>query len=250
MKNVIYTNSDFEAFLLKNEEQQGNSIEIVIDADDTATQVLSITAGTVTETETITPETVNTYLLPPELWSYGDETTLTLNKDGTDTDSLVITFPDKVDTDASLNQTSVGRYTMQGSASLQEQIVNLQETIENISTQIIDYLTPTSIDQTPIADGENHNIMTFEFYSSTEGEKTSFYSLLNYEVETTVGTGDVYGDCTVVFTFTLDSVARATVTISGGDCYKETMLNFLLDNLSKGNHVFVVNMAVSGGSVS
>ena len=250
MKNVIYTDSEFMAFLLKNEEQQGNSIEFEIDADDTESQELTIVAGTTTETFTITPETINSYLLSPELWSYGGETVLTLNKDGTDTDSIVITFPDKVDTDASLNQTSVGHYSMQGSASLQEQIVSIQESIENISTQIIDYITPTSIDQTPIGNGENHDIMTFEFYSSTEGEKSSFYSLLNYEVETAVGTGDIYGDCTITFTFKLDNSSAATLIVSGGDCYKETMLNFLLENLSKGNHTFVVNMAVTGGSVS
>ena len=139
---------------------------------------------------------------------------------------------------------------MQGSANFQQQIISLQEQIENISSQVVDYIKPTSIDQTPISDGDNHDIMTFEFYSSTEGEISSFYSLLNYEVETSVGTGDIYGDCTITFTFTLDGTQKATLMISGGDCYKETMLNFLLENLSKGNHTFVVNMAVSGGSIS
>ena len=252
MKNVIYFEPDLDAVLLKNEEQVGNSIILNITTDDAADQRLVVTKGETAQPDIeLESDAENVVILPNMAWQLGGTTTVQLFKgeDEEPTAQIVIEFPDILDTDSTLSG-SAGFYRMQGSANFQQQIISLQEQISNISSQVVDYIKPTSIDQTPIADGDNHDIMTFEFYSSTEGEISSFYSLLNYEVETSVGTGDIYGDCTIIFTFTLDGTQKATIMISGGDCYKETMLNFLLENLSKGNHTFVVNMAVSGGSIS
>ena len=252
MKNLLVLESDLEAVLLVNEEQVGNSIVLNITTDDTEDQRLVILKGETAQPDIeLESDAENSVLLPNTAWNLGGVTTIQLFKgeDEEPTAAMTIEFPDILDTDSSLSG-SAGVYKMQGSANFQQQIISLQEQIENISSQVVDYIKPTSIDQTPIADGDNHDIMTFEFYSSTEGEISSFYSLLNYEVETSVGTGDIYGDCTITFTFTLDGTQKATIMISGGDCYKETMLNFLLENLSKGNHTFVVNMAVSGGSIS
>lgn len=252
MKNLIVFEPDLDAVLLVNEEQVGNSILFNITTDDAADQRLVITKGETAQPDIeLESDAENSVILPNTTWQLGGTTTVQLFKgeDEEPTATIRIEFPDILDTDSTLSG-SAGFYKMQGSASFQQQIISLQEQLENISSQVVDYIKPTSIDQTPISDGSNHDIMTFEFYSSTEGEISSFYSLLNYEVETTVGTGDIYGDCTITFTFTLDGTVKATLMISGGDCYKETMLNFLLENLSKGNHTFVVNMAVSGGSIS
>ena len=134
MKNMLYTDADFTAVLLVNEEQKGNSISIVVDADDTATQTVVITAGSASQTVTLTASSENTIALKPMYWNFGDVTTLTLNKGGSPAGTITIKFPDKIETDASLYETSTGNYTMQGSNSIEEQIVQLQEAISSIST--------------------------------------------------------------------------------------------------------------------
>lgn len=251
MKNLIVFEPDLEAVLLVNEEQVGNSILFNITTDAAADQRLVIKKGSTAEPDVeLESDAENVVVLPNTSWQLGGTTTVQLFKgeDEEPTAQLTIEFPEILDTDSTLSGSN-GAYKMQGSASLQQQIISLQETIETISSQIVDYIKPSSIDQTPIANGSNHDIMIFEFYSSVDDDKTSFYSQLNYRVETEI-TNEVYGDCTVVFTYKLDNTIVATITESGGDCLKSMFLNFLLENLSKGNHKFVVNMAVSGGSVA
>ena len=249
MKNMLYTDADFTAVLLVNEEQKGNTISVVVDADSTATQSVVITAGSASQTVTLTASSSNTIKLQPALWNYGDVTTLTLNKGGSPAGTITITFPDKIETDASLYETSTGNYTMQGSNSIEEQIVQLQEELASISTQVIDYILPTSLSQSDIADGNNNTVLEFEFYSNEQDEKSSFYSLVQYTIATTVS-NDVYDDCTLTITYILDGATVATIYDTSGDCRNALMLNFMLQNLSKGNHTFAVNFALSGGSMS
>ena len=251
MKNVLYFDSLFNVQLLKNEEQQENSIVFVIDADNTYPQVLEIVAGSVVETHNIIISEENTYVLPTTLWNLGDVTTVALKKGGSAIGTVTLTFPKVVDTDASLNQTSVGHYTMQGSDSIKQQIINLQESIENISSQVVDYILPTDINQDPIEDGSNADVLTFAFYSSVDGEKTSFYSCVVLDIATTVDeTNDIYNDCRFVAVLTLDGVEKAVFIETYGDGEHVLMMNFLLDNLSKGGHVLKVNFRVEGGSIA
>ena len=64
MENIIYTDADLNAFLIANEEQTGNTIAVVIEADATASQELTITSGEATTTETVTPSTKNRIEIP------------------------------------------------------------------------------------------------------------------------------------------------------------------------------------------
>lgn len=123
--------------------------------------------------------------------------------------------------------------------------------LKNLSTKIVDYILPTEIEESNISDGSNSNVLTFEFYNSAENEKSSFYSMINFEVETTANLqSDSFGDCILTISFILDGQTKEVITQTYGDGNEVIMLNYLLDNLSKGNHLFIVKFALSGGSIS
>ena len=137
---------------------------------------------------------------------------------------------------------------------IQAQVNVLRRTtneLKNLSTKIVDYILPTDIEESDISDESNSNVLTFEFYNSAEDEKTSFYSMINFEIETSADLQtDTYGDCTLTISFILDSQTREVITQTYGDGDKVLMLNYLLDDLVQGNHTFVVRFALSGGSIS
>lgn len=251
MKNVLYLDADFAATLLVNEEQTGNTITLVIDADDTAEQELLVTLGTVTESFEITASTENEILLEPALWNYGDVTVFVLNKGETACDPIYIKFPEAIDTDASLYQTSEAHYSMQGGNSIQAQIINIQTEIGDLFSQVIDYIHPSAVIQDPIADGGNNTALTFEFYDNIEGETVSFNTCFQFQIATSVDDQtDTYGDATLTATLAKDGVTVVTDVNTYGDGKKTLMLNYLLENMAKGNHTFTLNLALSGGSLS
>ena len=137
---------------------------------------------------------------------------------------------------------------------IQAQVNVLKRTtneLKNLSTKIVDYILPTDIEESDISDGSNSDVLTFEFYNSAEDEKSSFYSMINFEAETSADLQtDTYGDCTLTISFILDGQTREVVTQTYGDGDKVLMLNYLLDDLVQGNHTFVVRFALSGGSIS
>lgn len=248
MKNILFLDANFTAVLLVNEEQQGNTITVSFEADDTETQSVTITKGETTSTVTITPETENIIQLAETYWNYGDVTTLTLTKDGVDAGTIDIEFPEVLDTDSSLTGAN-GAYRMQGSKNVEQQIVDLQETIESVSSQVVDYILPETINQNPIEDGDDADVLIFKFFSNNNDEKSSFYSCVHLPVETTVE-DDTYNDCDITITMTLDSTAVATTHQTYGDGDHILMLNFLLTGLAKGNHTFTVNFAPVGGAIN
>ena len=105
MKNTIYADADLNIELIANEEQDGNTIAVVIECDSAASQELTITAGTATTTEALTSGTKNTVDIPVMLWNFGDDTVITLSKGGTDAGTITIHFPGAIDSDAAINET-------------------------------------------------------------------------------------------------------------------------------------------------
>ena len=250
MKNTLYTDADLAVFLLSAEEQIGNTIEIVVDADNTPDQELTITAGDATTTEPITPGTKNTIEIPSMLWNFGDNTTATLSKDGTDAETITIHFPAAIDSDASLNYNAANEYTMQGSAGVQQQLVSLQDSVERISAQTLAYILPTAISQADIADGGSNTVETFEFEAGAENVKVAFFTCIQFLASTTIAAGNVYEDLDTTVTLMLDGNAIATILHTYRDGRQVLTLNHLVENLSKGNHTLTVTLAAAGGSVS
>jgi hypothetical protein len=113
----------------------------------------------------------------------------------------------------------------------------------------MNYINKTGTEIESIADGSNADIYEFDFYSGTENSNVQFFSSLNFEVNTTVN-NDVYGDCELTISYLLDGVVVESLVETYGDGKKVLLLNYLLADLPKGNHIFTVNLAVSGGSIS
>lgn len=252
MKNTIYTDADLNAQLLRGEEYDGNTIEIVIDADNTADQELTIAAGTTTITETITSGTRNTVEIPRMIWNFGGATTVTLSKNGTDAETITLTFPAAIDIDAgaALNETeTANEYRMDGSQSLQQQITSLQEQLQTFSMQTIDYILPSAISQADIADGSSNTVLTFEISCDEEDARTAMLAEIQFLGETTV-TGNTYGDLLLTASIALDGNAVGTLLKTYRDGRQVLKIDYLFENLSKGNHTMTVTLAAAGGGLS
>lgn len=139
-------------------------------------------------------------------------------------------------------------------SDIQAQVEVLKRTtneIRNLSTKIVDYILPTDIEESSIASGGNSNILEFEFNCSSEDEKSSFYSSLNFDIATDADLQtETYGDCTLTVTFIKDGTAVEVQTHTFGDGSYMLMLNYLLSNMYKGLHSFIIRLSLSGGSLS
>lgn len=139
-------------------------------------------------------------------------------------------------------------------SDVQAQVEVLKRTtteIRNLSTKIVDYILPKDIEESDIASGSNSNIIEFEFSCSSEDEKSSFYSSLNFDIETDANLQtETYGDCTLTVTFIKDGTAVEVQTHTFGDGSYMLMLNYLLSNMYKGLHSFIIRLSLSGGSLS
>ena len=252
MKNIIYTDADLNAFLIANEEYDGNMVEIVIDADSTAYQELTIAAGDASIVETITPGTRNTVEIPRMIWNFGGSTTATLSKNGTDAETITITFPAAIDVDAgaALNETgTANEYRMDGSQSLEQQITSLQKQLQTFSMQTIDYILPSAISQADIADGSSNTVLTFEISCDEEDARTAMLAEIQFLAETTV-TGSTYGDILLTASIALDGNAVGTLLKTYRDGRQVLKIDYLFENLTKGNHEMTVTLAASGGGLS
>ncbi|MBP5411532.1 MAG: hypothetical protein J6Y26_06470 [Lachnospiraceae bacterium] len=223
----------------------------MIEADATADQELTITAGEATTTEAVTPSTKNRIEVPSMLWNFGDDTVITLSKGGTDAGAITIHFPAAIDTDAALNETETdNEFTLQGSASVQDQIVSLQESVERVSAQTLAYILPSAVDQSGIADGSSNTVETFDFEAGAENVKVAFFTCIQFLATTTVTAASAYEDLDITVTLTLDGNPIATILQAYRDGRQVLTLNHLIENLSKGNHTLTVAIAAAGGSVS
>lgn len=139
-------------------------------------------------------------------------------------------------------------------SDVQAQVEVLKRTtteIRNLSTKIVDYILPTNIEESSIASGSNSNIIEFEFNCSSEDEKSSFYASLNFDIATDADLQtETYGDCSLTVTFIKDGTAVEVQTHTFGDGSYMLMLNYLLSNMYKGLHSFIIKLALAGGSLS
>lgn len=139
-------------------------------------------------------------------------------------------------------------------SDVQAQVEVLKRTtneIRNLSTKIVDYILPTDIEESDIASGANSNVIEFEFNCSSEDEKSSFYASVNFDIATDADLQmETYGDCTLTITYIKDGTNVEVQTHTFGDGSYMLMLNYLLSNMYKGLHSFVVKFALSGGSLS
>ena len=139
-------------------------------------------------------------------------------------------------------------------SDVQAQVEVLKRTtneIRNLSTKIVDYILPTDIEESDIASGANSNVIEFEFNCSSEDEKSSFYASVNFDIATNADLQtETYGDCTLTVTYIKDGTNVEVQTHTFGDGSYMLMLNYLLSNMYKGLHSFVVKFALSGGSLS
>lgn len=251
MENIIYTDADLNAFLVANEEQDGNTIEVVIECDSTVTQLLAIMAGSASTTKALTPSTKNRIEIPSMLWNFGGDTVIVLNKGGFDAGTITIHFPGAIEFDAALNETETdNEFTMQGSATVEQQVVSLQKEVSKASARMLDYILPTEISQTAIADGGSNTAETFEFETTEENVKVSLFTCIQFLATTTVTAGNAYEDLNATITISLDGNAVATFLHVYRDGRQVLMLNYLVEGISKGNHTVTVNIAAAGGSMS
>lgn len=137
---------------------------------------------------------------------------------------------------------------------IQAQVNVLKRTtneLRNLSTKIVDYILPSKIEESNIASGSNSNILEFEFYSGNDDEKSSFYSSVNFTIATDADLQtETYGDCTLTVTYIKDGTNVEVQTHTFGDGSYMLMMNYLLNNMAKGNHTFKVKFTLSGGSLS
>ena len=123
--------------------------------------------------------------------------------------------------------------------------------LKNLSTKIVDYILPTTIEESNIASGSNSEVLVFNFYSNDSEEKSSFYASFNFNISTDANLQtNTYGDCTLTVTYIKDGTNVEVQTHTFGDGAYMLMLNYLLSNMDKGNHTFKVKFALSGGSMS
>lgn len=152
-------------------------------------------------------------------------------------------------------------YESRGTQDQSEYITDVQAQVEvlrrttkeirNLSTKIVDYILPTNIEESDIGSGSNSNVIEFEFNCSSEDEKSSFYASVNFDIETDVDLQtETYGDCTLTVTFIKDGTNVEVQTHTFGDGSYMLMLNYLLSNMYKGLHSFVVKFSLAGGSMS
>ncbi len=99
-----------------------------------------------------------------------------------------------------------------------------------------------------IADGDNADVIVFEFNCKTPVDMVEFFANINLQVSTTVNNN--YGDCDLTITYILDDVTKATLIQTFKDGYNIVSLNYILTELTQGNHIFKVNFAPVGGSIS
>ena len=251
MKNIVYFDHELNELLLVNEENDVNSIWIGIKTDANTNQKLTVTGAGTTVEYSLASRSDTLTEIPAELWTLPGSTTFRLSNSGFTSAEASITFPEIINTDSSLYAEDTLSYAMQGSFNVRDNIEDLWGEVNGLEANQLRYILPVEESVDPIADGADNDILVFKFNVQQQGMKMSFYSCLNYTIETTVDTStDTYGDCTLTISFDLDGEVIAIMDETYGDGIKMLMLNYLLKNLDIGNHIFTINFALSGGSLS
>lgn len=258
MKNVLCFNHIFEYELLINEAREGNSIWVEVVTDEKADQELEIMVGEDLTTIPLASSQRNVVEVEAELWNLGGITRIRLSNASFVSQYADISFPEVINTDSAIYQNAAQSYVMQGSFDVKQAVEDLQDAsaeqqaqIEDISLNLLAYVMPKQKSTNSIPDGSNNDVLRFEFTNSRNAAKVTFTSCLNFYVATTVDqVTEAFDDCTITVTYRLDGTDVATLTETAGDGNKILTLNYMIEDLATGNHVFVVNLAAAGGSIS
>jgi len=152
-------------------------------------------------------------------------------------------------------------------SDLQNQTVEISNNVAIIQTQLseisgmvnIGYILPIDVDTDNIADGDTHNVLTFEFVvdeldeeeeEEGLGEAISFHSELCFYIDTTAVADTSYGDGILSVTYNMDGVDVASSAYSYGDGWKILTLNGFFPSLDAGTHRFIVKLGMSGGAIA
>ena len=254
MKNIVYFDHELNELLLVNEENDVNSIWIGIKTDANTNQKIVVSAKGGTTIFQIASSGDTLTEVPVSLWGLGNKTSFKLINDGFTSDDVDILFPDVLNTDSSLYRMTDEElvnltYSMQGAFNEKQAIEDLEETIDGLLTKVLEYILPAATDNSTIEDGEENEVLIFKFNVATQDSaKISFYSCLNYLIRTSVNQA-IYGDCTATIEYYLDGEKIETLTETYGDGLKIRTLNYLLQNLARGNHIFIIKFSMSGGGI-
>ena len=131
----------------------------------------------------------------------------------------------------------------------QKQIVSLQSGIAQTAEQTLDFILPSTLSQSDIADNSSNTAEIFDFTASIENGKIDFFTCVQFDAETTVSAGS-YADLVVTVTLTMDGATIATIVQSYRDGNQVFTINHLIENVIKGNHTLVVTIGAAGGSLS
>ena len=130
-----------------------------------------------------------------------------------------------------------------------KQIVSLQNGISQISEQTLDFILPTTLSQSDIADNSSNTVEIFDFTASIENGKIDFFTCVQFEVETTVSAG-AYADLICTITLTIDGDDIAIIEQAYRDGNQVLNINHLIEEVTQGNHTLVVTMSAAGGAIS
>jgi len=115
MKNTLFLSASFAVEVLENEENEENLIIIEVDAGSSSPQTLDVIGTYISTTVTITPGQKNTITFPAEWWSQSGDTVLTFKIGGVTVNTITISFPELLTSDAMLIETGeANHYAMKG----------------------------------------------------------------------------------------------------------------------------------------
>ena len=118
------------------------------------------------------------------------------------------------------------------------------------TTKEMVYILPTDTETGGVADGQNVDVVTFEFETKKNKNDIVMNACISFAVATTAVSNTSYGDCEVTVTYVLDGTVEETLHATYGDGNQILALNYLMQDLSAGDHMLCINFAVSGGAIS
>lgn len=113
-------------------------------------------------------------------------------------------------------------------------------------------ILPSNTNTTMIPDGQNSDIIEFEFNVAQENSNIVFDTCFTFQVETTVDTvsdPNEYNDCEVRARIRLDGENVAVLRETYGDGHHTLTLTHLFQDLTVGDHTVTINLKVDGGNI-
>lgn len=131
-----------------------------------------------------------------------------------------------------------------------ESIGDMGEALSGLASRLaIVYVFPYATNAGTISDGGSAEVLRFKFNCERENESVSFHSEISFVVSTTVSEL-AYGDCNLTVNYILDNEVVNTAMHTYGDGKAILTLNGCFTEMAQGDHLFDVEFAVSGGSIS